>query len=37
MNVIEKFCVWYLTHRQYRIYQPTNNIPAFIQEMRGEK
>lgn len=35
--LLEKFCVWYLIRRQYRIYQPIDNTPAFVREMRGEK
>ena len=37
MNVIEKFCVWYLTRRHYRVYTLKHNMPAFVREMRGEK
>ncbi len=37
MNVIEKFCVWYLTRRNYAVCKCTANIPGFIQEMRGAK
>ena len=35
--LLEKFCVWYLTRHHYRVYRPKDNIPAFVQTMRGAK
>jgi hypothetical protein len=37
MKIIEKICMWYLIRRHYRVYQPKDNTPAFVREMRGAK
>ncbi len=36
-KLIEKLAIWYLTRRHYQIYQPTDNTPTFVREMRGAK